>query len=257
MTLFALSRRSILSLALTGAALTFAGATPAQAGNMILQIQQGAVVQNFVGTPNSVGTPSMITVGDYRINMVSGASNNPGDVGSATALMDISTSFISRVSMTSTADLIIRILSTDFTDPTDSTLYLGGGLTANFTGTNSVGSTVTFRSFFNDANTAAFGAGSGTVPVTLTSPGGNVQANGITATKTVTNSGGTFALSSITNINLTAVGGAVTVRSTGVTILQNTPFGPPQVPEPSGLALAFAGLAGFAGFVRRKMKAAV
>ncbi len=247
-------RRSASTLVF-GVAVVLAGTSSADAGNMLLQIQQGAATFSTAGSPTFVSTAGQV-IGDYMVTFAGATSNSPGS--SFNAFVNTTTLTVTRLTDTSTAPLVISILASDFTLPTGNPLYLGSSGSATFTGmlNNEV---VRFQSFFDPNNTttsAGFGAGDASGLVTIRGDGVLTDGEGSTAPViSVDRPNAAFALSNITTIDLQDVGR--TVNTTGSTEVRNTPFGGPGiVPEPASIALFVIGGLGLAGAGgRRRMRA--
>lgn len=239
------SRRGLLVALSLGAAFFVAGANRAHAGNMLLQIQQGATVVNFSGTPTFVSA-SGITVGDYMITLSSGSSNTPGT--SFNAILNSTNLSITRLTDISAAPLFIRLLSDDFSMPDGNPLFLGSSASATFTGLSDMDS-VTFWSYFSPTNSDQFADGPGNAPITITSEGTLTDGEGNRAgTIMVNRPNPLFALSSVTRIDLLGIGS--TVNTTGSTEVRGENFGPEPgvIPEPASVALLVVGGFGLCGF---------
>ncbi len=230
--------------AILGAAVLFAGADRADAGNMLLQIQQGADTMNFVGSPTFVSATG-VTVGDYLITLSSGSSNTPGTAFNA--ILNSTNLTITRLTDASAAPLFIRLLSDDYSMPSGNPLFLGSSASATFTGLSDMDS-VTFWSYFSPTNSSSFADGPGNAPITVTSAGTLTDGAGNrAATIMVNRPNPLFALSSVTRIDLLGIGS--TVNTTGSTEVRGEDFGPqPGVPEPASLALLAVGGFGLLGF---------
>jgi hypothetical protein len=247
-------QHSALVFSLAVAAL-FAGTSSADAGNMLLQIQQGAASFSTTGSPTFVSTSGQM-VGDYMVTFAGASSNSPGS--DFNAFVNTTTLTVTRLTTANAAPLVISILASDFTLPTGNPLYLGSSASATFTGTlnNEI---VRFQSFFDPNNTmtsAGFGAGDASGVITVRGDGVLTDGEGSTAPViSVNRPNAAYALSNITTIDLQEVGS--TVNTTGSTEVRNTPFGGPGVvPEPASIALFVIGSLGLAGAGgRRRMRA--
>jgi hypothetical protein len=244
----AFARRSRLGMASAlGAAILCLSATHADAGNMLLQIQQGAAEFNTSGTPNFVGV-SGITVGDYLVTFSGGSSNTPGT--GFNAILNSINLTVTRLTDTSGAPLLIRLLSNDYTLPEGNPLYLGSSAAATYTGLAD-DSSISFTSFFSASNSTTFGDGVATSPVIGTASDTITDGEGNRAPTIIVNRPNpAFALSNLTSINLLTVGS--TVNTAGSTEVRANPFGPGVVPEPASMVLLAVGGLGLVGFGYRR-----
>jgi len=250
--------RHFVSAMLATAALFFVGASQANAGNILLQVEHDGDVQNFSGTSTALAELS-ITVGDYTI-VISAGTTSASVPGFSSVLTTTNTTIMRNSITANSGNLFIRVLRNDFDDPTGDPMYVGSALSATLTG-QAGDSTLTFTSFFDDANRGGVNdygpAGSDATdavtisanPLLVVGEGG--RADTIIVDRTLENS--PFALSSILEVNL--LNTTVSASTTGVTEVRANPFGPNFVPEPSSIALACMGLVGFGGYARRRIKA--
>lgn len=236
-----------ISAALLGMVVAFAGTESAQAG-IFLEIQQGDSVFTTAGSTSSFVGATSIDVGDYRISVVAGSSNLPGN--SLNAIVELTELTVTRLTGNSAAPLAVRLLADSFLNPAGNPLYMQSRAEADFSNSGD-GSTVDFISYFNTNNSSSFMAGAAADALGLTAGDGLES-----TTERVARLHPAFSLSNVTLIDLKSIGSSVS--TSGVTVVGNHAFdtGSETIPnpEPASLVLLACGGLGLCGARLRNRK---